>query len=168
VQERRERGHGGQGGVQAGDLVGERVAVAGGECDIAAPQGLAAGQVGAGIAAAQGLGVAVDAGDVLAQVDGGVVALHKALQPTRVGYDLPGQPLVLAEFFKPPERIIGGRAGQRAVVVLVDEGEQVLAAGNGLLAFDFSAEPAVAGPGVALEELYGLMPVLQCPRDDPA
>jgi len=99
-----------------------------------------------GIAAAQGLGVAVDAGDVLARVDGGVVTLHEALQPARVGHHLAGQPLALAEFLKPPERLIGGRAGQRAVVVLVDEREQVLAAGNGLLAFDLSAEPAVAGP----------------------
>jgi len=77
------------------------------------------------------------------------MALHEAVQPTRVGHHLAGQPLVLAEFFKSPECLIGGRAGQRAVVVLVDECEQVLAAGNGLFALDFSAEPAAAGPGVA-------------------
>jgi hypothetical protein len=58
------------------------------------------------------------------------VAFHEALQAARVGHHLAGQPLVLAEFLKPPECLIGGRAGQRAVVVLVDEGEQVLAAGN--------------------------------------
>jgi hypothetical protein len=89
------------------------------------------------------------------------VAFHEPLQAARVGHHLAGQLLVLAEFFKPPERLIGGRTGQRAVVVLVDEGEQVLAAGDRLFAFDFGEESAVAGSGVALEELDGLMPVLQ-------
>jgi hypothetical protein len=53
------------------------------------------------------------------------------------------------------------RPGQVLVLVLVDHGQQVLAAGDGLLAFHLGAETAAAGPGISFEHLYGLVTVLQ-------
>ncbi len=99
--------------------------------------------MGVVLLAAECLGGVVDAGGVGAGVDGGVVALHEPLELPAVGDGDAAEVCPLAEVAEPLCCLAGGRAGQVLVVVFVDEGQQVLAAGQGLLGFDFGAEPGI-------------------------
>lgn len=94
---------------------------------------------------AQGLGWVVDAGDVRAGVDGGIVALHDPLQTAVVEGD--GAPVarLLSEVLQAARGLGRGWAGQASVLVDVDDRPEVLAASEGLLAFDLGAEAGVAG-----------------------
>src|ERR1019366_9669811 len=118
----RQRGDAGGGCVDRGQLGAERVAVCGGEGSVAAFQRAAGAQVGPGATGAQRLGVAVDASDVFAGVDGRVVAGHQAGEPARVGGNLPG------EGGQPAGGFGGGGPGHLLVLMLVDHGQEVVPA----------------------------------------
>ncbi len=128
-----------------GQLAVEGVAVSGGEGGVAAFQRAARAQVGPGAAGAQRLGVAVDAGDVFAGVDGRVVAGHQPGEPAGVGGDLPGEAGVRGEGCQPACGFGGGGPGQPLVLMLVGHGQQVFPAGESLFGFHLGAEPAAAG-----------------------
>ncbi|MGW2524814.1 hypothetical protein ACWC09_49285 [Streptomyces sp. NPDC001617] len=98
---------------------------------------------------AQGLGRIVDAGDVRTRVDGRVVALRDLLQASPVEDDTAPVACAVPEVLQAPGRFGGGRAGQAGVLVGVDEGQKMLAPGEGLLAFDLGVETGVAGACVA-------------------
>ncbi|OKJ45938.1 hypothetical protein AMK27_40105, partial [Streptomyces sp. CB02009] len=125
----------------------------GGEGDIAAGQGLEPAVIGEAFAApvagflAQGFGVVVDAGDVLAGVDGWVMAVHQSSQPCLVEDDSALIAGAGAELFEAAGGFVGGGAGQCGVFVGVDGGQEVFAAGEGLLVFDFGTESGFAGAG---------------------
>ena len=83
----------------------------------------------------------VDAGDVLAGIDGGVVPCHEPAEPAVVEDYLAAEAGPFAEFFQPAGCLVGGGAGELRVLVGVDRRHEVLAAGEGLLAFDLGPEP---------------------------
>jgi len=86
---------------------------------------------------------------------------HQARNPARVGGNLPREACVPGEGGQAAGGFGCGAPSHLLVLMLVDHGQELFPAGDGLLGFHFGAEAAGAGSGVALEHLDGVVAVLE-------
>lgn len=151
LHERRQWRALGQPAFEMFDLLPPHGGVLVGEGDVAAGQGLALGMVAQPFEGAltgpfaQGSGRIMDAGDVGAGIDRGVVAAHDPPQSAVVEDDGALEAGSLSEVLQAMGGFGGGRAGQVGVLVGVDNGQEMFTAGQGLFAFDLGSEAGLAG-----------------------
>ncbi|WP_328306429.1 hypothetical protein OG432_00215 [Streptomyces sp. NBC_00442] len=136
-----------EGVLQVGEVVGQGVAVGGGERGVAAGEGLAVvqdGPVGGGAGrSTQGAVGVVDAGDEDSEVQVQVrfVAGHDAAKAGFVGGDLAVEDGVAGEFGEPPLGLGASRAGQCRTVLAGGHAGEELASGEGFFGLDLVADP---------------------------
>jgi hypothetical protein len=153
-------------------LVAESGLVVWGQCHVAAIQWPAAAwrwperPVGVTLLLAEGLVVVVDAGDVGAGIDRGVIMLHEPGELPTVGDGDTAEAGPLAEIAQPLCCLGCGRAAEAFMVMFVDHGQEVLTAGKSLFGFDFGPEPGIGCACVAFEHLDAQVPVLDGAGDD--
>ncbi|WP_332881001.1 hypothetical protein [Streptomyces sp. NBC_00564] len=87
----------------------------------------------------------MNAGDVGAGIDRGIGPVHDPAESAVVEDDGALEAGTLCEVLQSACGFGGGWTGQAGVLVGVDDGQQVLAAGEGLFAFDLGPEAGVAG-----------------------
>jgi hypothetical protein len=85
------------------------------------------------------------AGGEDAAVDRWVLAAHEPGEASVVDEDDTGEAGLVAELGQPAPGLAGGRSAELGVLVGVDHGEEVFAAGEGLFGLDLGAEAGVGG-----------------------